>query len=355
MVISRGNKITIHDIAREASVSAGTVDRVIHNRSGVSENTRNKILKIIKRRNYQPDILARTLASRKSVKIAALYPGLRNGKIFWSIPEAGMEKAIDEVSHFGVQIVKYPFDQTYPRSFLDQAEKLLNDAPDGVIIAPGFSKEAQKFCERCSTLKIPFVFINSKLKTESYLSYIGQDSYASGKVAARLMNDSLKKNELIAIINIELTPENQAHIKEREKGFSDYSVQEFSKPVEDILLFTISKSPKASINLELQNIFMKHNIRGVFVTNSRAYHIAEWLNTHKKYNPVLIGYDLISENRNFLNKGLIRYLISQKPEEQGYRGVMALFKYLVLKRFVLKDQFLPIDIITSENLPYYNM
>jgi LacI family transcriptional regulator len=351
----RKDKITIHDIARKASVSAGTVDRVIHNRTGVSQSTRTGVMKIIRQLDYQPDILARALSSRKSIKIAALYPGLKSGKTFWSIPEAGMKKAIEELSHFGVQLLKYPFDQAEPSSFLIQAKKLLKAKPDGIILAPGFSKEAKWFAKSCAELKIPFVYINSLLKTESYLSYIGQDSYASGKVAARLMNDCLGKDDLVAVINIEQDPANQVHIKEREKGFINYFVDDLRRARKHILSFTITKSTTSSINNELQKIFDKHKILGVFITNSRAYRIAQWLKTQKKYNPVLIGYDLIAENRTLLNKGMIRFLISQKPEEQGFRGVMALFNHLVLKRSVPKNQFLPIDIITAENIPYYNL
>ena len=41
------SKIRIKDIAEIASVSIGTVDRVIHNRGEVSEVTREKILKLL--------------------------------------------------------------------------------------------------------------------------------------------------------------------------------------------------------------------------------------------------------------------------------------------------------------------
>jgi len=349
------NRITIQDIARKSSVSIGTVDRVIHKRSGVSENTRKLVLEIISQLDYQPDILARTLATRKSIKIAALYPGLNSGKIFWSVPETGMAKAIEELNHFGVQLLKFPFDQAEPGSFLGQAKRILKTKPDGLIVAPGFSRDAKWLSTRCTALKIPFVYINSIVKSEPYLSFIGQDSYASGKVAASLMNDCLGKNDSIAVINIEQDPLNQVHIKEREKGFFSFFANDASRSRKKILSFTIAKSTKSSINSELQKLFDANIIHGVFITNSRAYRIAKWLNANKKYQPVLIGYDLISENRNLLNKKIIRFLISQKPEEQGYRSVMALFNHLVMKRPVPKNQLLPIDIITAENIPYYNM
>ena len=51
--------VTVKQIAELANVSRGTVDRVLNNRSGVSEATRQKMLKIAKELHYVPDFLAK--------------------------------------------------------------------------------------------------------------------------------------------------------------------------------------------------------------------------------------------------------------------------------------------------------
>ena len=349
------NKITIHDIARKAGVSAGTVDRVIHNRSGVSENTRKEVLKFIKVLDYQPDVLARALASKKGIRIAAIYPGLKSGKPFWSLPEIGMEKAVAEYRHFGMQLEKYPFELSEPSSFMKQAQKLFKTTSDGIILAPGLMKEAEWFTKKCRSLNIPLIYINSRLDSGDFLSYIGQDSYASGKVAAGLMNEVISKEKVIAIFNIEQHPETQVHINEREMGFIDHSINEYGKSEKSILIFNITNANARSVNADLEKIFSSNSIAGVYITNSRAYLIAQWLEIHKKYCPVVIGYDLIVENRKMLNKGIISFLISQKPEEQGYKSITTLFNFLVLGRKAEQNQLLPIDILTIENIPYYTI
>jgi LacI family transcriptional regulator len=50
----------------------------------------------------------------------------------------------------------------------------------------------------------------------------------------------------------------------------------------------------------------------------------------------------------------IDYLMSQKPKEQGYQAIMSLLNNLIPDRVVQKRQHIPIDIITRENLDYYN-
>ena len=45
-------RIRIKDIAKMADVSVGTVDRVIHGRSGVSEASRKRVEEILKQLDY---------------------------------------------------------------------------------------------------------------------------------------------------------------------------------------------------------------------------------------------------------------------------------------------------------------
>ena len=58
-------KNTILDIARLAGVSKSTVSRVINNESGVKEETKIKVLKVIKENNFSPSKSARELRGIK--------------------------------------------------------------------------------------------------------------------------------------------------------------------------------------------------------------------------------------------------------------------------------------------------
>ena len=63
-------RIRIKDIAKMADVSVGTVDRVIHGRSGVSEASRKRVEEILEKLNYQPNMYASALASNKKYAFA---------------------------------------------------------------------------------------------------------------------------------------------------------------------------------------------------------------------------------------------------------------------------------------------
>ena len=95
------------------------------------------------------------------------------------------------------------------------------------------------------------------------------------------------------------------------------------------------------------------DIEAIFVTNSRVFAVASFLKKTGRTDISLIGYDFLKENINYLNEGFIDFLICHKPEEQGYRGLMALYQTLVLSSPVEKVHLMPIDIITKENQAFY--
>ena len=60
----QNKKLTINDIARFAGVSTTTVSRVINNSKGVCKENRLKVLAIIEKYAYQPNLYAQRLALR---------------------------------------------------------------------------------------------------------------------------------------------------------------------------------------------------------------------------------------------------------------------------------------------------
>lgn len=70
--------MTIYDIAKIAGVSASTVSRVINNKPGVGQETRQKIMKLMENHNYSPNVIARGLVSGLSKTIGILVADIRD-------------------------------------------------------------------------------------------------------------------------------------------------------------------------------------------------------------------------------------------------------------------------------------
>lgn len=69
---------TINDVAREAGVSITTVSRVLNNNYPVKQETRVKIEEAIKRLNYRPNAMARSLITKKTSMLGVIVPGITN-------------------------------------------------------------------------------------------------------------------------------------------------------------------------------------------------------------------------------------------------------------------------------------
>lgn len=341
----------IREIARRARVSIATVDRVLHKRTGVSAKTRDKINKIITALDYQPNLMARSLASGKVIRLTTLIPKSFEESSFWVAPLTGIEQAETELRQFGVKVEKVFFDQDDIDSFIRQTQYILKNKPDGVLLAPSFLEQAKPFLAKCKELKIPIVFINSDIPGEESLCYIGPDLYRSGYLAANLVSYLVNETDEILMVHISKEIDNHYHLLRKEEGFRAY----FEEHHLNIKILRSDIRPKDyhSVEDEIETVITANkNLKLIFVTNSRVSSVAACLKKSGK-DILLIGYDFLKENIEFLNEGVINFLICQKPVEQGYRGLMALYQHLVLKVTVARQYFMPIDIITKENSFFY--
>ena len=62
-------QVKIKDIAQLAGVSAGTVDRILHNRGNVSEKSREAVEKVLAEVGYKYNIHASAISFRKEFRI----------------------------------------------------------------------------------------------------------------------------------------------------------------------------------------------------------------------------------------------------------------------------------------------
>jgi len=353
------NAVRIKDIAAKANVSVGTVDRVLHNRGRVAEDVRQKVLLMMKELEYEPNMIARTLGSNRTYQLAALLPD-HTLDPYWQAPWNGIEKAARELKQYGVDIVVYSYNLTQVDSFRTQAEAATQAHPDGVLIAPLFYRESLAFFEQWHKQGIPYVLFNTYISELQSLSYIGQDSYQSGFLAGKLVQFGHSQPGTFLIAHIAEDIANSVHITQKERGFRDYFAQlppapSEAEPAYKILSIDLPHPAEPSFARQLNRLLDEEQtqLKGIFVSTSKAYEIAPYLQAYRREDVRLVGYDLLEKNIHFLNEGVIDFLINQNPKKQGYRGIYALADLLIFKKEVLPLKYLPLDIITKENLQYY--
>jgi LacI family transcriptional regulator len=344
--------IRIKDIAEKAGVSPGTVDRVLHNRGRVSEEARIKVLSIVKELNYEPNLSARALGSNRTYRLAALIPD-PGVDFYWDAPRRGIEKAEKELKQYGIVVEQYIFNPYNVNSFLEKAFAVGRANPDGILVAPIYYREVLPFFQDWSERTIPFVLFNTQLADFNPLSYIGQDSYQSGMLAAKLAHYGQGGARTILIAHIDEDISNSAHLIRKEQGFNNYFKENHLNDY-TIVRAELNRADQPGFHRQLDVLLQSQpSLKSIFVTSSKIYTIAAYLEHAGVTGLNLIGYDLLPENIDFLNKGIIKFLINQNSKGQGYWGIHQLTQHLALKQSVTPIKYLPLDIVTKENINYY--
>jgi LacI family transcriptional regulator len=346
-------KARIKDIARLAGVSIGTVDRVLHNRGEVAEKTKTQLLQIIKELDYSPDFIAQALKTKKSFRLVSLLPEPTQENAFWSNHSQGIIWAMQELKPFPVTIEQITFDIQSEKDFQKKADIVLKYHPDGIVLAPIFKAESIAFCEILHRNNIPFVFIDGFIKETDFLSYTGEDIFQSGRVAGQLTDMVTPVKKDLLVINIARNLQNIHHLNKRTEGFLSYFPESGSNTGKKITV-NIPDPTIKEIKKEFDKVLNKNqDVGSIFITGSKSYKIAEYLESEGINSINLIGYDLLDKNVKYLKSGIIKFLLGQRPEEQTFKGIKKLFEFLSLNKIPEKIEYLPVDVVTSENVNFF--
>lgn len=340
--------ITIKQIAQKAEVSVGTVDRVLHNRGEVAEETKKKILAIASEGNYRTNVFARSLKLKSSFKLAVILP---KDNEYWQTQNIGIANAVQEYNQLGVIVEFFTFDRHNKNSFLAQSTKAIASSPQGVIMAPLLHEEALIICSELKKAEIPFVFVDSNIEGAKPLTFIGQDSKQSGFLAAKILNYGYANGHRCMIIRDSNFDSLNKTLDERVEGFKEfYKVRRYDPKL--ILEIEFGQNFEALLS-QLKPYYEKEEAIHLFIPNSRAHEIAKIIGLEGyKHLSRIIGYDLVKENIDSLNNELIDFIIYQNPRIQGSLAVESLYKRLILNTEIPQNHYMQLDIITKENLMY---
>jgi len=337
------------DIARKANVSLGTVDRVVNGRGKVASKTEKLILEIIQEFDYQPNLMASSLSSKKKTKFAVLVPKPQ-GEDYWHKIYCGIETAEKVVREFGVKVSKFLYDQDDDIQFTNLAFQILEARFDGVLLAPLLFREANLFLINLEKENIPFVFIDALIKDTHPLCSISQDNFQSGVLAAKLLDYGIEKGEEVLSISHRKQNDNIEIIAERSNGFKYFfETLTFDKRVVHSLEIVSANYERFAALLH-EKLIQLPNIKGIFIHNSKAHWVARYLHENNRSAIKLIGFDLIEQNIKYLHNGIIDFILFDSVEKQGELGLKILFDHIIKREKTTSMINMPIHIVAKENL-----
>ena len=323
--MAEDKRVGVRELARLAQVSVGTVDRALNGRPEISEETRERILKLAKKHGYQPNPVARALSvGRSKIRIGVCLP--RHLHVFYDQIRDGILDEAARFRHTGVEILFQPTDHlgsgevNVVKGVLKQGVRALILTPgDAAALAPIIDKAEAK-----SDVRVVCVASDDSLSRRSM--WIAVDPRMNGRMAAELMANFLPANSGVAVVTGMLKTEDHAR---KVEGFSEVFPRDcLGGRIVDVIEGNDYEEETYQKTLRLLRSNKK--LDGIYVSTAIVLPVCRALEETAKAGRIkVIATDLFLEAVPHLLRGTISAIIYQRPYTQGQLAVRFLMDHIL--------------------------
>ncbi|MBZ5581862.1 MAG: LacI family transcriptional regulator [Acidobacteriia bacterium] len=166
--------VRMKDIAQELGVSVVTVSKVLRNHSDIGEETRQRVLKLMKDLNYQPNFAARALVTGRTYTVGLVVPDLVHP--FFAEVAKGLSSSLRKR---GYSLILASSEED-PELEAQEIGRLLARRLDAIVIA-STQGTAESF-RRIEEQKTPYVLVDRRF-AGLRANFVGVDDEAVGELA----------------------------------------------------------------------------------------------------------------------------------------------------------------------------
>src|SRR5215471_5955627 len=184
-------------IAELAGVSIGTVDRALHGRPGINQETRQRVLDIAKKIGYRPNLAARSLSTGKRVRIGVCVP--QEIRYFYNEMWAGINEEVRRYSDRGVDFLLHPVPE------LGKGEKpafreLIDEGLHGIVVTPGNPESMTPLINAAEETGVRVVCVSTDAPASRRSCIVCVEPRLNGLIAGELMSRFVPERSQVAII-----------------------------------------------------------------------------------------------------------------------------------------------------------
>lgn len=337
--------VTIREIAQQAGVSRGTVDRVLNGRSGVKPDIRERILAIADELNYVPNVAAKALAyNRKPIQIGIVMPPKEIS--FFDEIRKGIHAAEEELKGLGIRLEYVYINNQQPDEGATAIRMLIDNGASGILFSAIDDDTNRASINEASEKGIPVVTFNSDIENSKRSCFVGQDLGKSGEIAAGLMSRILRRKSkvLVVVANMKF----HAH-RMRVQHFKEKIAPRDIEVVDVIEGYDRYEDTFQKLNEAL----LKHaDLDGIYMATGHAGACMDAVRQSGREGQLrIVCNDLMPEVEMGLRQGLIDFTIMQNPVQQGYRSLRILYDLIFTgKKPESEYQYTETSIIIAESL-----
>ena len=206
----RNPSVTLKDVAQLAGVSRSAVSRTFTPGTSVAEATRQRVLEASAKLGYRPNVIARTLATKRSRMIAIVVSYLQNQ--FYPL---FVERSSQLLQRHGYHVLLFVSDghETARPEVDELVLEMMQYQVDGIILASATLSSA--LAKNCHIAGVPVVMFN-RVAPVPGAHTVASDNVAGGRLAARALAEGGHKR-----IGFIAGLEDSSTNRDREQGFRD--------------------------------------------------------------------------------------------------------------------------------------
>lgn len=335
----------IHRIAELAKVSIGTVDRALHGRTGISQKTRDKVLRIAGELSYTPNPAARTLSvGRSTVKIGVCIP--REIRLYYDQMRAGILNEAGRAGSLGVELVHRPV----PMLGVDEKQQmtaLLERGVNAIIVTPGNPEVAGPLIDIAEENNVRVICTTTDAPESHRSSLVAVDPELSGRLAAELLAKFVAPASKAAMVTGMLNTEEH---RLKASGFSEGFSTECDGG-EVVAVVEAHESEEESYSKTCELLQREPDLRGIYVSTVNCLPVCRALRRHHAEDRVaLIATDLFPEMVPHLLHGMIRASIYQNPYLQGQTAIRILLDHFLNRSAIPPVSHISPSLVLRTNL-----
>ena len=341
-------KIGIHEIAKLAQVSIGTVDRALHGRKGISKKTRQRILAIAKDIDYKPNLAARALSRSKPIaRIGVCIP--REIQFFYDQVRQGIMAEVRSHEHFGIDLISRPVDRQGIGEF-QKVEELLALDVQGLIITPGNPRKLTPVIDAAEKKGIRVICVATDAPASHRSSVVCVNPEINGRIAGELMGHFLPPRSRVAIVTGMLKTED--HLQ-KVHGFSEVFPR-MCKGGEVVEVLEGHDDEDETFVKCSQLLERRTKMVGIYVSTANCLPVCRAVTVRGLAGKIkVITTDLFHQMVPYFEKGTIAASIYQRPYVQGRSAVRLLVEHIFRRSPIPANFFLNPGIVLQSNLQLF--
>lgn len=338
-------RVTIRDLSKEVGLSLGAINKALNNKPGLSDETREKILKTAEKMGYRVNRVAQSLA-RNTIMIGVILPDVWPEYVNYL--EAGINKELNALRDYNVLGKFYSVPSLHSgKEMVEVIKECEKDGMNAIIVFPNHDTEYENEIDKLYKRGIPVVALGSDFTYCRRLSCVRVNALASGRLASEYMRWMVGEGGKVAVLI-------------GNKDFNDHreKVEGFQKEAEVcgikvVGVYETNDQPEIAYHITDKLIRGMQDLVGIYVATGNSLAVCRRIVENRAKAIHVVGTDIFHDIIEFVKDGTMQGVIFQDTVRQGEIAVRLIYRHLANSKAVEDNVLVKPQLVLRSNIDDY--